>query len=460
MAEGAQSAAAAIKVVAAAETDIGRRQHNEDAVLLRPDLSLYVLADGAGGENAGNVASTLACTSLAHFFEDTQAEAAGMPMFDDLGLSTAARRLSIAVQRANRDIIEIAKSGNRYHGMGTTVVAAHVQAAAGVLHLAHVGDSRCYRVRDGRIEQLTQDHTLINDVLEMKPDISNAQAVRLPRNVITRALGMAESVRVSVRSAEIATGDRYLLCSDGITDVLDDGRLHEILQSKGAPEAITRKLVETAKASGAQDNLAALVIACDAPPGSLPFRQGGPPPILRVRRESAPQIPSARDPDLSWPEILVMTEEPAGIDVDVGEHESTAPPELIDAIDEFFEAVTPARPGLRRKYHTLGYEDSHPAIKIPGRAELTRKVPVAPPPDVAPPPPPRASTPEVPPPRASSPGAPPAPKSVAGTATSSPRKPAAPPPKKSAPVDEILCGECGAAYDGTLPACPDCGSTN
>src|SRR5688500_6480101 len=152
----AVTTSATIRITAAAETDIARRQHNEDAVMLRPDLGLYVLADGAEGENAGNVASTLACTSLAHFFEDTQSEAAGMPMFDDLGLATAARRLSMAVQRANRDIIEIAKSGNRYHGMGTTVVAAPVQPAAGVLHLAHVGDSRCYRVRDGRIEQLTQ----------------------------------------------------------------------------------------------------------------------------------------------------------------------------------------------------------------------------------------------------------------------------------------------------------------
>src|SRR5688500_5868655 len=133
----AVTTSATIRITAAAETDIARRQHNEDAVMLRPDLGLYVLADGAGGENAGNVASTLACTSLAHFFEDTQAEAAQMPPFDDLGLATAARRLSIAVQRANRDLIEIAKSHDRYRGMGTTVVAAHVLADASVIHLAH-----------------------------------------------------------------------------------------------------------------------------------------------------------------------------------------------------------------------------------------------------------------------------------------------------------------------------------
>jgi len=255
------------RIVAAGDTWIGHREHNEDAVLLRPDLRLFVLADGAGGENAGNVASALATTSVAHHFEDTQDAAAKAPDFDALGLSTGARRVAIAIQRANRDIIDIAKSSHRHRGMGTTVVVAYFDRARGLLHLGNVGDSRCYRHRDGRLELLSSDHTLINDVLELEPDIDDAKAARLPRNVITRALGMGPGVRSTVRSYELAPKDRYLLCSDGLTDEVSERAMLDALELGGSPEEQVRLLMDLSRDAEAEDNVAVIVISCELAPG-------------------------------------------------------------------------------------------------------------------------------------------------------------------------------------------------
>lgn len=260
-------ARAALRVVGAGDTHIGSREHNEDSILLRPDLDLYMVADGAGGHNAGNIASALATTSVAHYFESTQEEAATAPPYDEMGLSWAARRLATAFQQANREVIEVAESSDRRKGMGTTLVAAAFDLPRSTLVLGHVGDSRCYRMREGRLELLTQDHTLLNDVLELKPDIDSESASRLPRNVITNALGMDKNVRVSVRTYEIAAGDRYLLCSDGLTDEVDDGQLSQALSLGGSTEEQVRLLIDLATQGGARDNIAVVVLSCGLAPG-------------------------------------------------------------------------------------------------------------------------------------------------------------------------------------------------
>lgn len=251
---------APLKIRAAGDTHIGGRDHNEDAVLLRPDLDLFMVADGAGGHNAGNLASAVATTTAAHYFEATVEAAREMPTFDEMGLSWSARRLATAFQRANREIREIAASSERRKGMGTTLVAAYFDLANATLVLGHVGDSRCYRLRDGRLERLTQDHTLINDVLEIQPEIDPERARALPRNVITNALGMDERVRVSVRTHEVAPGDRYMLCSDGLTDEVDDGRIHEALKIGSTPSEAARFLIDLAVDAGASDNIAVIVL--------------------------------------------------------------------------------------------------------------------------------------------------------------------------------------------------------
>jgi serine/threonine protein phosphatase PrpC len=283
--------------LAAGGTDIGRRQHNEDHVLLRPELGLFILADGAGGHNAGNVASALAASTVANMFETTAASLADRPEVDQFGLWTGARRLAAAIHRANAEIIDIAKKSSKYRGMGTTIVALAFSENGDMLHIAHVGDSRCYRLRDGILDPLTVDHSLMMDVLETNPDADDALIARMPRHVVTRALGMDETLRVSVKTLRTAPGDLYLMCSDGLTGELDDDRLEMILGDRRAPDAHVRALIEAALAAGAQDNVAAVVVECketeEVPrrrPSTRPAEGVALPPPARAPMGSAPEI--------------------------------------------------------------------------------------------------------------------------------------------------------------------------
>jgi PPM family protein phosphatase len=256
-------AALPFALFAAGKTDVGRkRDHNEDTILLRPDVGLYLLADGAGGHNAGEVASALATTSIANFFEATEKATRRKPEVDDFGLWTGERRVGAAVKKANRDIIEIATASNKHKGMGTTIVVLTVSPQAGMIHVAHVGDSRCYRLRNGALEQLTQDHSLIVDVLELRPEIDDETLARLPANVITRALGMDPNVRVSIRSHQLAFGDRYLLCSDGLSNPLTHRQIAATLGLDAPVDDVVDAFIDLANGSGGDDNIAALIVAC------------------------------------------------------------------------------------------------------------------------------------------------------------------------------------------------------
>src|SRR6188768_569699 len=182
-------------------TDVGkRRAHNEYAVLVRDDLSLYLVADGAGGHNAGEVASALCARSMANYFGATIRSTQQSPEFNRFGIPHGARRLSAAILKAHRDIVEISRSSHVHRGMGTTVVAACFSPRSGLMHVAHVGDSRCYRLRQGDLELLTQDHSLLTDVLEQRPELDDDVLARLPKNIVTRALGIDAKLRVSMRS--------------------------------------------------------------------------------------------------------------------------------------------------------------------------------------------------------------------------------------------------------------------
>jgi serine/threonine protein phosphatase PrpC len=319
-----------IEPVAAGATDIGRRDHNEDHVLIRRELGLFLLADGAGGHNAGNVASALATTTVANVFETSATALADRPEIDELGLWTIARRLAAAIRRANTDIIEVAKKTAKYQGMGTTVVALAFSPEGDVVHVAHVGDSRCYRLRGGLLEALTVDHSLVVDVLEMYPDADDELLARMPRHVVTRALGMEESVRVSVRSLRAVAGDVYLLCSDGLTDVLDDWRIEEILGEARTPEDHVRALIDAALAAEAQDNVAVVAVTC---------RETD---VLPKRRPSArppePVVPAVRDPMGSAPEIIIV-----GVETHVVPAES-ASATLLDALGRFARLRQPSVP--------------------------------------------------------------------------------------------------------------------
>jgi PPM family protein phosphatase len=318
-------------VSGAGATDIGKRKHNEDNVLVRPDLQLFALADGAGGHNAGNVASALATTTIANFFEATEARFAMSADTDAFGLSIGARRLATALQKANREIVEIAKASNKYKGMGTTIVAVSVQPASGLIHVGSVGDSRCYRLREGLLEQLTHDHSLINDVLELRPDIDDATLARLPQHVVTRALGMEENVRVSVRTLLLLPGDKYLLTSDGMSDVLAPEQLGDVLRMARAPEEIVRTLVDLAVGEGAEDNVAGVVISCEISPGAPLFPKRRALSWRPARAPSAP--PPAENTEHSDPEIVIVGSETYVIPPE------SATPSLMDTLGGFAQRV-------------------------------------------------------------------------------------------------------------------------
>lgn len=283
-----------LQVTAAGGTDIGRiRQHNEDAVLLRPEVALWVLADGAGGHNAGNVASALATTSIANYVEHF-----GPPVgeVDPFGTSRSLRHLATSLQKANRDILDIARSSNKLKGMGSTAIALQCEVSAGMLNVAYVGDSRVYRLRDEVFEQLSFDHSLHNDALEMRPDVSDEVLARLPCNVVTRALGMGPTVRVAARSWRMLAEDKYLACSDGLTDALSDEDIATILGVRDRPENLVRALIQAALAAGAPDNVAVIILCAEL----------GPDARLPAKRRSVRPSSRARGAEDSFPEIVIL----------------------------------------------------------------------------------------------------------------------------------------------------------
>lgn len=308
---------AALTLKAAGRTDIGkRRQHNEDVVLVREDLGLFVVADGAGGHNAGEVASALVARSMENYFGATIRATHDAPEFNRLGLPNGARRLSSAVHKANRDVVEIARTSPQHRGMGTTVVAASFSPRSGLMHVAHVGDSRCYRMRDGDLELLTQDHSLLTDVLEQRPELDDEVLAGLPKNIVTRAIGLDGQLRVSIRSYAVVQGDRYLLCSDGLSGPVPASELAELLAHAEPAGSVAERLIVRALAHGGPDNIAALVIDCE----------GGHRAALPA--DSVPPPPTEAEP-ASEPELLIL-----GIqDLDVADAVS-ASDDLLKAIED------------------------------------------------------------------------------------------------------------------------------
>lgn len=245
------------------KTHVGkRRQHDEDTVRLSPTLRLFTVADGAGGHKAGEVASRLAALSIENYVAATRPAVAERPPVDKHGVPALARQLSAAVHKANRDVCEIGERSAAHAGMGTTVDSMLFDPRSPTVHLAHVGDSRCYRLRGDHFEQLTQDHTLIWDVLEQRPDLSEVRVDALPKHVVTRALGMGRQLRVDVRSFSAAAGDRYLLCTDGLVAPVPLSQVRDALILGEPPEITVQLLIDLALAAGGPDNVGVVVIDC------------------------------------------------------------------------------------------------------------------------------------------------------------------------------------------------------
>jgi protein phosphatase len=212
-----------LRAVAFGVTDRGmQREHNEDSFLVLDEYGLFIVADGMGGHRAGDVASRLATETIGEFFRSTASEDITWPFHFDTNLTEEENRLVTGIRLANRQILDKSERSRECQGMGTTVVGAMYSSARNRVFIGHVGDSRCYRVRQSEIKLLTRDHSLLNDYILAIPNLTDEQKADLPRNVITRALGMQKDVVVDLQSDEPQAGDVYVLCSDGLNGMLRD----------------------------------------------------------------------------------------------------------------------------------------------------------------------------------------------------------------------------------------------
>jgi PPM family protein phosphatase len=253
-----------MRAVASGLTDVGlQREHNEDSFVVLGDYDLFIVADGMGGHRAGDIASRLATDTIAEFFRSTATEDVTWPFHFDTSLSEEENRLLTGIRIANRQIFEQSSKSRECRGMGTTVVGALFSRKSNRMYIGHVGDSRCYRVRRGELRQMTRDHSLINDYLLAMPDLTEEQRSELPKNVITRALGMQDQVMVDLQSDEPQVGDMYLLCSDGLSGMIGEDEILDILMSTTDLDEACRRLVARANEHGGEDNITAIVVRID-----------------------------------------------------------------------------------------------------------------------------------------------------------------------------------------------------
>ncbi len=259
----------ALRAVAAGLSDVGlQREHNEDSFIVLTEHDLFVVADGMGGHKAGDVASKLATDTISDFFRSTANEDVTWPFHFDTNLSEEENRLLTGIRVANRQIFERSSRSRECHGMGTTVVGAMFSPRKKRMYIGHVGDSRCYRVRSGAIQLLTRDHSLINDYLLAMPDLTPEQRSELPKNVITRALGMHDQVVVDLQHDDPKPGDVYVLCSDGLSGMVEDDEILLLVREAADLTSLCTALIAKANEHGGEDNVTAVVVKIEDPSGA------------------------------------------------------------------------------------------------------------------------------------------------------------------------------------------------
>ena len=255
-----------------AAVDPGRaRSNNEDSVATDDGVALAVLADGMGGYNAGEVASNMATsfirTELGRWLREASLQASD---------AEVRRAMDICVDNANRAIFNAANSNPQYAGMGTTLVVA-VFRDTRVL-LGHVGDSRCYRLRAGRLQQITRDHSLLQEQIDAGLITQEQAAFSANKNLVTRAVGVEDTVMLETHQHDVMAGDLYLMCSDGLSDMLDDAGIAQVLQAHDSLETTSRALIDAANDAGGKDNISVVLVRASGGPATSgrswwPFRR-------------------------------------------------------------------------------------------------------------------------------------------------------------------------------------------
>ena len=252
----------------AAATDVGRvRANNEDTAEVDAGARLVLLADGMGGYNAGEVASVMAVSSvraeLARWLAEAYAPHNPPPSADEIR-----RAMEKCVDEVNQAILNAAESNPQYTGMGTTLVVGVFKGPR--LMLGHIGDSRCYRMRGGALEQITRDHSWLQEQVDAGLITQQQAASSTSRNLVTRALGVEELVALEINEFEVQPGDLYLICSDGLSEMVHHHELLTLLQPQepklSLPE-LSDRLIAAANANGGRDNISvALARACGPDP--------------------------------------------------------------------------------------------------------------------------------------------------------------------------------------------------
>jgi protein phosphatase len=237
------------------DTHVGmKRDHNEDSFYLPINERLAIVADGMGGHAAGEVASRLAVDTVVGYFLATQhTQPLTWPFKVDRDSKLDINRMVIGIKLANQAIFDASEKAMESHGMGTTLVAALFLDKR--LIIGHVGDSRLYRIREGIIEQLTEDHSLLNDYVRMK-HLTEEEIDKFPhKNVIVRALGMKSTVEVDVIQDTPRIGDLYVLCSDGLSGMVPDDKIVSLVEEQSDLDLLCEHLITEANMAGGQDNI-------------------------------------------------------------------------------------------------------------------------------------------------------------------------------------------------------------
>jgi len=246
-------------------SDAGRvRKTNEDSFVSDPDMRFFAVADGMGGHNAGEVASSMAIDTATSFIRrSSSGEDFSWPYGLDRSLSFDGNRLRTAIQLANRRVLRAAESSDAYGGMGTTFVALLVNGSQ--MAVGHVGDSRLYVLAGGALRQITSDDSWAATVLAQDPNLTPEELAKHPmRHVLTNVLGAREQMEVHLSEHRLTNGEVALLCSDGLHGALDDAAITEILQATPDVEQAAQALVSAALDRGSRDNVTALVVRYEA----------------------------------------------------------------------------------------------------------------------------------------------------------------------------------------------------
>lgn len=252
-----------MRMVAAGRTDVGCvRKHNEDNFLIDSELGLFIVADGLGGHAAGEVASQIVIDKMGQFVSQTVEQDRTWPLEYDVNLAYDANRLKVALLLTDQAILDDIHSNPERESMGSTVVACLIHENKATL--VHVGDSRAYLLNRDGMQQVTRDHSWVAEQVAngiLTPD----EARRHPfRNVITQALGNGADLDIAVQEIQVAEMDRLLLCSDGLSGMVSDKEIWEIVQNSPSLQDATQQLILAARENGGEDNITVVIVGFEA----------------------------------------------------------------------------------------------------------------------------------------------------------------------------------------------------